>query len=507
VARTLAYGPRLLDHEDVVLRSDPEWLLQPAEYPHSLDATLLDAAEQQAPGPASLVVVDIAALGSWSGRLKNTLSRFNLYSAQVSLEIASLMAASAPRPHAGAARPIGIITPYAAQRRYLGRLLEAMGELSNWVTVGTVHTFQGNEYDAIIFDSVLAEPYWTARLTNPHDAADVKRDLNVAVTRARHQLIFVGDARWLDAYAKPGSGFGDLWTHLKSTAARLDAQSVIGDNLRARVSAEALKILDWGDASHPGAVTLYDESSFYPAFIRDLDDAVEQVVLYTPYIGKTRWPQIEPAVMATAARGVEVVVLHKPLTDDVWRNGDPAWGASVFDSLASAGVVLVPVSGIHAKTILIDGRIVYEGSLNWASHTSTYEHMLRLESRDVAALIERMMQLRDLIPGFKAESGQRDACPSCGGPLLLVNQRQMRRGDPQPLKFACANHGKGKCEQGYLRPVGQRAPYTSRSTCEQGVDMYLYWTKNGRPWEWRCDHRTCRKHRWIRGDPELDRRS
>lgn len=503
VARTLAYGSRLTDHEDVVLRPEPEWLLSLDARPPSAQSGLWTG-DDTGPATGPLLLIDTTALGSWSGRLKGTLSRFNFYSAQVALEVAAMLATRVPRPETGEARPIGVITPYAAQRRYLSKLLEALGELSAWVTVGTVHTFQGNECDVIIFDSVLAEPHWTSRLTNPHEAADVKRDLNVAVTRARHQLIVLGDGRWLDKYAKDGSGFGTLWTHLKSTALRVDVRSMVGEDLRARVAADALKILGWGDATRPGAVTLYDERNFYPAFIRDVERATEQVVLYTPYIGKTRWPRIEPVVRAAATRGVEVVLLHKPLTDDAWRQGDPNWGAAVFASLADAGVHLVPVSGVHAKTIVIDGRIVYEGSLNWASQTDSYEHMLRLESREVAALIERMMQLRDLVPEFKT-SGPESRCPKCGGPLVVVNQARTRPGDTQPLKLACANYSQDKrtCD-GYLRGAHQRAPFEDRPVCEEGQEMTLSWTKTGRPWMWRCEHRGCHRYRWTRGDPELD---
>lgn len=45
---------------------------------------------------------------------------------------------------------------------------------------------------------------------------DVCRDLNVAVTRARHELIFVGDCDWLDQH--PGGGLGLLWAALRKMA-------------------------------------------------------------------------------------------------------------------------------------------------------------------------------------------------------------------------------------------------------------------------------------------------
>ena len=47
------------------------------------------------------------------------------------------------------------MTPYAAQRRLLQRLVEA-ADLRDWVKVGTVHTFQGGEADLVIFDHALS---------------------------------------------------------------------------------------------------------------------------------------------------------------------------------------------------------------------------------------------------------------------------------------------------------------------------------------------------------------
>jgi superfamily I DNA and/or RNA helicase len=138
-----------------------------------------------------LVIVDTADLNPWCGKMPGSLSRFNFLSGQVAAELAALYAADY-QPDLVAPK-IGIVNPYAAQRRYLNSLVKTL-HLERWVTAGTVHTFQGNECDVIIFDSVLGEPHWTARLTNPHEFKQVRRDLNVAVTRARHQFVFVGDS-------------------------------------------------------------------------------------------------------------------------------------------------------------------------------------------------------------------------------------------------------------------------------------------------------------------------
>src|SRR3990172_9574175 len=102
-----------------------------------------------------------------------------------------------PEPPEDQSAPIGIVTPFAAQRRLLSKLVKDMG-LERWVAVGTVHTFQGGEADLVIFDSVLDEPYWSARLCSPADADDVLRELNVAATRAKSKFVVVGSSEWLN---------------------------------------------------------------------------------------------------------------------------------------------------------------------------------------------------------------------------------------------------------------------------------------------------------------------
>lgn len=444
-----------------------------------------------------LVVVDTSELRPWSGKMPGSLSRFNFLSGQVAVELAALYAGALQKPSEETPAPIGIVTPYAAQRRYLGRLVQTLG-LERWVSAGTVHTFQGNECDVIVFDTVLGEPHWTARLTDPNQFKQVRKDLNVAVTRARHQFVFVADSKWLNKNARPTSGYGRLWNYLKDRAVVVSAGDLLGDGLRSRLAQSVSEAIGW--TLQQERSELLTEADFYPAFVADLGQADRRVVLYTPFIGKTRWPLVEPYIAALRERGVEVYVLHKPLSDPEWRRGDRDFGQHVFDGLTAIGVKLIPMSGVHAKTIVIDSRVVYEGSLNWASQTSSYEHMWRLESRDMAVLVERMLQLEPITEAYD-QSKVGDRCPRCGGPLLVINQAQQSQRDAYPVKLGCYNHAEDKtsCE-GYLRRVDGRPPFLQPPKCEHGTRMGIHYTQNGRPWDWRCSHKGCRRIRWAWGD-------
>lgn len=86
-------------------------------------------------------------------------------------------------------KKMGVITPFANQRECIQELLEERG-LTN-VTCGTVHAFQGDEKDVVLFSLAVTEQ------TGEKSYAWLKNNkelINVAVSRAKEQLIIVGDA-------------------------------------------------------------------------------------------------------------------------------------------------------------------------------------------------------------------------------------------------------------------------------------------------------------------------
>jgi superfamily I DNA and/or RNA helicase len=83
-------------------------------------------------------------------------------------------------------REIAVITPYAAQVRWLRQHLE-----NERVEVDTVDGFQGREKEAVIISLVRSNPEGEIGFL-----ADTRR-MNVALTRARRKLIVIGDSATL----------------------------------------------------------------------------------------------------------------------------------------------------------------------------------------------------------------------------------------------------------------------------------------------------------------------
>ncbi len=90
-------------------------------------------------------------------------------------------------------KEIGIITPFANQRAYIGQLLSE-NHLER-ATCGTVHAFQGDEKDVILFSLALTDQ------TTERTYGWLKNNqelINVATSRAREQLVILGSGKNLE---------------------------------------------------------------------------------------------------------------------------------------------------------------------------------------------------------------------------------------------------------------------------------------------------------------------
>ena len=85
----------------------------------------------------------------------------------------------------------GIITPYRAQKYYLKRAIQKsykLKRLRHLIRINTIDGFQGQECDVIMMSLVRSNAHGQIGFLN-----DLRR-MNVAMTRARHKLIIVGDS-------------------------------------------------------------------------------------------------------------------------------------------------------------------------------------------------------------------------------------------------------------------------------------------------------------------------
>ena len=97
----------------------------------------------------------------------------------------------------------------------------------NYIKAGTVHSFQGEEADIVIFDLVVDAPHRRANLFNnfADSNEELKKMFNVAITRAKYQLFIVGNFSFCMKYAQ-NNALSDLLSYLTKKYKPIDAVTV-----------------------------------------------------------------------------------------------------------------------------------------------------------------------------------------------------------------------------------------------------------------------------------------
>jgi len=139
----------------------------------------------------------------------DTINR-NEAEAQKALEIARQCAQKYPEA------TIGIVTPFTAQAERINSLIPA--ELSERVIADTVHKFQGDEKDIMIYSLVVTDnsPNGKIRWID----YKVPNLVNVAVTRAKRLLVIVGNRNYIKTHSRTSLPLGYLENYVRTIEAR-----------------------------------------------------------------------------------------------------------------------------------------------------------------------------------------------------------------------------------------------------------------------------------------------
>lgn len=140
---------------------------------------------------------------------------------------------------------------------------------------------------------------------------------------------------------------------------------------------------------------LFDERTFYSAFIKDLKYAQKEVIIESPYMTMNRLRVLSPILKKAVKRGVKVRVhTRNPKHHDKLLR---IQSRLVVQRLKEMGVrVFFYNNYLHRKTAVIDCRIAWEGSLNILSQSNSCEFMRRIESERLTKELIKFLDLRSL---------------------------------------------------------------------------------------------------------------
>jgi superfamily I DNA/RNA helicase len=326
----------------------------------------------------AVMLIDTAELKPSAYRPDGSSKR-NFLHAQTAASLALKLSEEFPN------ESIGIITPYKKQATLIEELLGEKRR-ERGITANTVHSFQGSEKSIIIFDT-LESPgggdYSTINEESHGREAEVL--LNVALTRARKKLYIVANTAHLRKSFRTDSFIGRIIKHF-STNASMSALSFFR-------SANAVGIDERTNCTD----VLYDESSFWSQFEKDIESANKRVSISSAFLARPRTEKILPLLEEVIARGVQVTVFCRP--PDTRKDRAPSLNQEAYDLLRNAGVQIQLVKTVHQKIIIIDNHIAWNGSLNILSQSNSYEVMHRIINKplikEFEGVIERLERIAE----------------------------------------------------------------------------------------------------------------
>ncbi|MDP3974037.1 MAG: phospholipase D-like domain-containing protein [Candidatus Daviesbacteria bacterium] len=141
---------------------------------------------------------------------------------------------------------------------------------------------------------------------------------------------------------------------------------------------------------------LFDENTFYEAFIKDLKRCKEEVIIESPYITCRRMEILESIFEKLIKHGVKIyIITRNPNEHDESMARQAELEISIFEEMGVQ--VLLCTGNHHRKLAILDRKTLWEGSLNILSQGISREIMRRIESYELTMQMFKFLKLEKFL--------------------------------------------------------------------------------------------------------------
>jgi len=352
-------------------------------------------------GKTPICLIDTSPHNPWCSQLEAG-GRFNLISALVCVNLADRISELFTNEES-----IGIITPYRNQARLILKILEEWGISNSNVRVNTVHSFQGGEETAIIFDSVegVGAKKWSL-INEFNNVESAKLLLNVAMTRAESKLYVVANCDFIRTNFDSNSLFMDILRHFISEGTEIKSTELISD-LRDENFDYWIEKLNSLENRPENFGISYTDEEFWPAFHNDLAYAQNELIIFSPFLTSDRFGKLHLIFTQLLNKGIDIYLITlSPNQQPIAMKGSK----EVIIKMTEIGVKVKFRQLMHEKIAIIDREIKWIGSLNILSHNSNKEYMERVKGESSAKEIFDKFFLEELLVNQNING---EFCPTC----------------------------------------------------------------------------------------------
>lgn len=124
---------------------------------------------------------------------------------------------------------------------------------------------------------------------------------------------------------------------------------------------------------------LFDETTFYLQFLKDLKQCKKEVIIESPFIASQRTCSLIRTFETLVAKKVKIYIITRDPNDhDLTMKQQAETEIRRFETMGIQ--VLVTNNFSHRKLAILDRKILWEGSLNILSQNYSREIMRRIDS-------------------------------------------------------------------------------------------------------------------------------
>ncbi|WP_329329067.1 AAA domain-containing protein [Streptomyces luteogriseus] len=279
---------------------------------------------------------------------------------------------------------LAVIAPYRAQVKALKNSLAYRFGTSYEGLVDTVHRFQGSQRPIVVLDTTAGSGrspgyFFSGSGLSSH----TRRLLNVALSRAQDHLVVLADVEHLREHLPVGSEALRMLDHLEANAQCMSVDQLIPVRDAAQLSA-----LSDEELARPA----FFPADEVPAAVQwDIARAARTIELYSPFLDRQ---PVRTWSAHLAKRVVDDVQVTVRTRDPQEQTTDAAAERvqELVDELRSVGCLVEFRERMHEKVLILDGSVLWHGSLNLLANKGPTDLMMRLTDPVACERVGRVIE-------------------------------------------------------------------------------------------------------------------
>ena len=463
----------------------------------------------------ALIFCDTTYVDPWIKRPKTSHSRLSPYSAAVSARLASILLEEGKKK--GVEPRVGIVTPYSAQAKLISKILEDEHSDPKYVVASTIHRFQGNEREYVIFDLVEGHPFSPGILTKgSFTNSEPGKIITVAISRAEGKFILVGNSRYIRSKFNTNDAIFQVMEKIRKDGVTIDSLSVLSPTFGVEIEGRIIpRIGKQLSASH---ISILNEKNFYEIFCQELKTAKSSVVVFSPFLSRRRLRKLIKDFKSSVKKGIKIYIITR---HPDYQGTNKREAGELIEQMRKTGIKVLIASkkiGVHErfhdKIAVVDNSVFYHGSMNILSQTNSSESMIAFRSRGTIEELAKNFDIKGTIRKYQNLTGEDsstisiirmieqkllenldlETCPQCGQKLVLVKgKNNLYFGCPNSLDKGCSIQKEvdkslikqaissmklkcGKCLRGYM--IYQEGKFGPFLSCDQYHESHCKSTMN-----------------------------